>query len=372
VLGHRVQLNTGNFAASAVRIVFSNSSAQWGGVHVMTELLARGLSQRGHEVTIFGARNSMLEERMRGIAPFEPILHGMDLHPRTVWRAASALRRHRVDVVLALMKKDVRLTVPAASLLRIPSVVRHPNDRPLKGWIYDRALFGALPALHVANSFATRSTLVDSAPWLDPARVVVIHNGVDPANVDSAVPAELGLPPASLVVGFAGRLEERKGLYDLIAAWPRIMEAVPHARLVIAGRGRDEAKAWEQSSGMSGIHWLGYRSDVPSVLHSVDIAVVPSHWEGFGIIAAEAMLARLPVVAANASSLPEIIRDGQEGLLVPPRDPAALADAVIRLARDPGLRKKLGEAGRSRVLTEFSAMRMVDSFEKVLRSVVKA
>src|SRR5688572_2753024 len=308
---------------------------------------------------------------MRGIAPFEPILQGMDLHPRTVWRAGAALRRHRADVVLAMMKKDVRFTVPAARLLGIPSVVRHPNDRPLKGWIYDRALFGALPALHVANSFATRSTLLSSASWLDPSRVVVIHNGIDPAKVDSAQPAELGVAPGSLVIGFAGRLEQRKGLYDLIAAWPRIIEAVPHARLVIAGRGRDEAQAWEKSSGMPGIHWLGYRSDVPSVLHSIDIAVVPSHWEGFGIIAAEAMLARVPVVAANASSLPEIIRDGQEGLLVPPRDPVALADAVIRLALDPGLRARLGEAGRSRVLTEFSASRMIDSFEEVLRSVVK-
>ena len=354
-----------------MRIVLSNSSVEWGGVHVITEVLARGLSGRGHDVTIFGAPNSMLEERMRGIAPFEPILHGMDLHPGTVWRAAAALRRYRTDVVLALMKKDVRFTVPAARLLGIPSVVRHPNDRPLKGWIYDRALFGALPALHVANSFATRSTLLASAPWLDPARVVVIYNGVDPAKVDAALPAELGVPAGSLVVGFAGRLEQRKGLYDLIAAWPRIVEAVPHACLVIAGRGRDEAKAWEKSSGMNGIHWLGYRADVPSVLHSVDIAVVPSHWEGFGIIAAEAMLARVPVVAANASSLPEIIRDEQEGLLIPPRDPAALADAVIRLARDPGLRKRLGEAGRLRVLTEFSAPRMVDSFENVLRSVVK-
>jgi glycosyltransferase involved in cell wall biosynthesis len=111
---------------------------------------------------------------------------------------------------------------------------------------------------------------------------------------------------------------------------------------------------------------------VPSVLHSIDIAVVPSHWEGFGIIAAEAMLARVPVVAANASSLPEIIRDGQEGLLVPPRDPAALAEAVIRLALDPGLRRRLGEAGRSRVLNEFSAARMIDSFEEVLDSVVNA
>lgn len=340
-------------------------------MHVITEALARGLIGRGHDVIVLGSPGSLLEKRMESVAPFEPILEGMDLHPVTLWRVSRALRRHRSEVVIALMKKDVRLTVPAARALGIPSVVRYANDRPLTGWIYDRALFGALPVLHIANSRATRKTLLESASWLAPERVLVIHNGVDPAPIDRAEPVDLGLPDGAIVVGFTGRLETRKGLFDLISAWPRIAEEVPDAHLVITGRGPEEKRARVMAAGLSRIHWMGYRSDVPGILRSLDIAVVPSHWEGFGLVAAEAMIARLPVVAANASSLPEIITDGSDGKLVPPRDPEALADAVIELARNRDLRLRMGREGRQHALDTFGMDRMVDEFQAVLAQVVR-
>ena len=342
---------------------------KWGGVHVITELLARGLTARGHIVTIFGAPGSILEERMRGIAPFEPILSGMDLHPAVLWKARRALRDHRADVVLAMMKKDVRLTVPAAWSMGIPSVVRHANDRPLNGWLYDRALFGALPALHVANSSATRKTLIDSAPWLRDESMVVIYNGIDTTAIESAAPADLGLPQDAIAIGFAGRLEKRKGLLDLMSAWSTVAAELPRAHLVIVGRGPDEAQAKAIAGSAPRIHWLGYRPDVPAVLRALDIAVVPSHWEGFGLIAAEASIAGVPVVAASASSLPEIVTHNVTGILVPPKDPRALADAVIELARDPERRARLGEAGKAESTRRFSADKMVDAYESALAGV---
>ena len=344
---------------------------KWGGVHVITEALARGLTRRGHDVTVFGAPGSILEERMSGVAPFEPILSGMDLHPVTLWRAGKTLRRHRTEVVLAMMKKDVRLTVPAARALGIPSIVRYANDRPLTGWIYDRAIFGALPVLHVANSAATRATLLGSAPWLEPDKVVVIHNGIDPSPINAAVPADLGLPEGSVAIGFTGRLETRKGLLDLMRAWPQVAVEVANAHLVIVGRGPDESRARELIGLTPRVHWLGYRTDVPSILKSLDIAVVPSHWEGFGLVAAEAMLAGLPVVAGNASSLPEIVTDGEHGILVPPRDPGALSQALIRLSQDFALRRRMGDRGRASVIERFGINRMVDEFENLMSRVVQ-
>jgi glycosyltransferase involved in cell wall biosynthesis len=352
-----------------MRIVLSNSSVKWGGVHVVTETLARGLAARGHDITIYGAPGSILEERMRGVAPFEPILHGMDLHPMTLMKARRALRRDRADVVIAMMKKDVRLTVPAAWSLGIPSIVRHANDRPLKGWIYDQALFGWLPALHIANSHATRDTLLRSASWLPADRVMVIHNGTTPGAIDDAPPAALGLEPGALAIGFIGRLEKRKGLLDLMTAWPQVARAVPRAHLVIAGKGPDEEQARRIAGDTPRIHWLGYRADVPSLLRSLDVAVVPSHWEGFGLSALEAMIAGLPVVAANASSLPEIVTDGVTGLLVEPGNPAALAEAMVRLSEDSSLRARMGAAGRQRAASEFSEARMLDGFERAIESI---
>ncbi len=353
-----------------MKVVLSNASVKWGGVHVFTEMLARELSARGHDVTVFGAPASMLEARMRTVAAFEPILGGMDLHPLTILRIRRALAVHRCQVVLALMKKDVRLTVPAAWSMGIPSVLRHANDRALTGWVYDRALFGALPVLHIANSQSTRATLLESAPWISADNVRVIYNGIDPSEIDTATRVGLGLPPDAIVTGFIGRLEKRKGLLDLMRAWPMVVGASEKSHLVIVGKGPNEAEARQIAGDTPRIHWLGYRKDVPTVLKSIDISVVPSHWEGFGFVAAESMLAGLPVIAGNASSLPEIVRDGVDGILVQPRNPPDLASAILRLSNDPGLRVRMGAAGRERVLQQFSVTTMVDAYERVLAAAI--
>jgi len=355
-----------------MRIVLSNASYSWGGVHRITEALARGLQARGHEVVVFGRPDSPLQERLAGVAPFEPILKGMDLHPRVLWRAGAALRRHRAQVVLTLMKKDVRLTGPAAWARGTPVVVRHANDRPLGGNLSDRWLFGRLPAMHVANSRSTRGTLLRSAAWLRPEAVAVIHNGVDPEPFATATPAPLGLPAGALAVGFIGRFDHRKGLLDLARAWPQVAAAAPGAHLLLVGKGPAEAEARALLASAPRVHWLGYRTDIPELLRAMDVLAVPSHWEGFGLVAAEALAAGVPVVAADASSLPEIVEHGVHGLLVPPHDPPALAAALLRLAGDPAQRARMGAAGRARVHAEFSVERMIDQYEELLARVVAA
>ncbi|HYH81048.1 MAG TPA: glycosyltransferase family 4 protein, partial [Longimicrobium sp.] len=352
------------------RIVLSNASYQWGGVHRITEALAVGLQLRGHEVVVFGRPDSPLYDRLREVAPFEPILKGMDLHPRVVWRARSALRHYGTEVVLTLMKKDVRLTGPAAWSLGIPVVVRHANDRPLRGTPIDRLLFGRVPVMHVANSRATRETLLGAARWLRPDAVTVVHNGIDPALFAGAEPAALGLPDGALVVGFIGRFERRKGLIDLARAWPAVAEAAPEAHLVLVGKGPAEAEARALLGSVPRVHWLGYQTDIPALLRSMHLLAVPSHWEGFGLVAAEALAAGIPVVAARASSLPEIVEDGVHGLLVPPHDPPALEAALLRLARDPAERARMGAAGQALVAAEFSVERMLDRYEELLGRVV--
>ena len=355
-----------------MRIALSNSSSKWGGVHKATEILARGFQERGHDVVVLGYPDGMLHERMKTVAPFEPIMKGMDLHPLTMAKIRRALARHRADVVLAMMKKDVRLSVPVARMSGIPTVVRHANDRALDGGLYDRIFFGAIPTHHVVNSKSTRETLLGSAPWIDESDVTVIYNGIDPDPFIRASPIDLGVPPGSMVFGFIGRLEIRKGLIDLVTAWRTVAEAVPIGWLVITGTGADEQQARRALGDAPRVRWLGYRSDVPQILRSLDVLVVPSHWEGFGFVAAEGMASGVPVVAANASSLAEIIEDGVSGRLVAPRDPDALAGALIAIAGDRELRDRLAKGGRVRVADAFGVDQMVDSYEKVLRRVISA
>ena len=336
----------------------------------MTETLARGFLSRGHDVVVLGYPGGMLEERMQGLAPFEPILKGMDLHPGTMLKAGAALRRHRSEIVLAMMKKDARLTVPAARALGIPSVIRHANDRALGSGVYNRIFFGMMPAHHIVNSQATRATLLESATWVDPKDITVIYNGIDISQFENAAAADLNLPDDAMIFGFAGRLEIRKGLIDLVTAWPIVAQSLPNAWLAIVGKGADEQRALEALGRAPRVKWLGYRSDIPSILKALDVLVVPSHWEGFGLTAAEGLAAGVPVVATRASSLQEIIQDGINGRLVAPRDPASLARALIEIARDPAFRARMREDGPARIRDDFGVEKMVDGYERALERVL--
>jgi glycosyltransferase involved in cell wall biosynthesis len=256
-------------------------------------------------------------------------------------------------------------------MLRIPSAIRYANDRELRARLYDRLFFGTMPSLHIANSNATRETLLMSAPWIPPERVTVIYNGVDPRPLDEAVPIDLKLPADAIKLGFVGRLEARKGIIDLANAWRFIAQWLPKAHLVITGTGAEEADARRILGDSSRVHWLGYRRDVPSILKSLDVLVMPSHWEGFGFVAAEALLAGTPVVASRASSLPELMINGVHGRLVPPGEPLMLAKEIVAFVNNPAGMKRMAAAGRVRILTEFSPGVMVERYERALSQLVQ-
>ncbi|HEX6745880.1 MAG TPA: glycosyltransferase family 4 protein [Longimicrobium sp.] len=352
-----------------MRIVLSNASARWGGVTKVTEVLARGLQARGHDVVVFGRPKSLLEERMRAVVPFEPVLRGIDLHPPSLWRAARALRRHRADVVVALMKKDVRLTAPVARALGIPVVIRHANDQPLPRGLRGRVLYAG--AMHVTNAEATRRTILASAPWLPPERVRVIHNGIDPAPFEGAAPIPLDLPEGAVRFGYVGSFEPRKGLRVLAEAWRRVAEAAPDAHLLMAGTGSEEAALREMLDDAPRVHWLGYRKDVPNVMAALDVLVLPSFVEGAPNVVQEAMATGVAVVATAVSGTPELARDGVEARLVPARDADALAAAMTEVALDADLRRRLAAAGHARVREEFTLERMLDRYEALLAEVAR-
>lgn len=352
-----------------MRILLSNASGKWGGVHKVTEVLARGLQARGHEVVTLARAGSILEQRMRGVTAVEPVLGGMDFHPLVFSRIALALRRHRPDVLVALMKKDVRQAVPVARLMRIPTLVRHANDQALRPGAYHRFLYGYLPTHHVTNAEATRRTLLASAPYLRASDISVIYNGIDPSPFDQAQPLDLELPPAAIAVGYVGSLEPRKGMLDLARAWPRVTEGDPSAHLVIIGSGTQEAKLRAALDGAERVRWIGHRKDVPSVMKSLDLLVLPSHVEGAPNVVLEAMAAGLPVVATAVSGTPELVQEGVTGDLVPPRAPDRLATAILTLVRDQQRRRAMGRAARARVEREFRLDAMIDRYEALLDAV---
>ncbi|MFC7229682.1 glycosyltransferase [Salinirubellus salinus] len=178
--------------------------------------------------------------------------------------------------------------------------------------------------------------------------------------------AALGVPPDALVVGTVGRLVERKGHFDLLRAWARVSDAVPDAHLVVVGYGpeRDALEALADDLGVgSTVHFTGARDDVPELLGTMDLFVFPSHWEGHPGALLEAMAAGLPIVATTVPGSDELVSDRETGLMVPPRDPVSLGDAVERLCRDSQLASELGERAQAEAFERYTLAHMVDRFE---------
>lgn len=335
-------------------------------MHKVTEVLARGLQSRGHDVVIFGRPGGMLQERMRGIAPFEPVLKGIDFHPRAIFGAGAALRRYRADIVLTLMKKDLMITAPAAAALGIPVVVRHANQQPIGRGFFWKMLYQKFSHLHITNAQATKRTLLESADWLRDEDVRVIYNGIDAGAYASAPALDLGLPQDAVVAGYAGSFESRKGVRELSHAWHEVSKAIPTAHLVLAGKGKLESEMRGILGSAPRVHWLGYRKDIASVLSSIDLMVLPSHVEGAPNIVLEAMSTGTPIVATAVSGTPELVRDGIEARLVPPRDSAVLAATIVEVLSDAGLRRRMSVAARARVGSDFGLTAMIDSYEATL------
>ncbi|HET6349112.1 MAG TPA: glycosyltransferase family 4 protein, partial [Candidatus Krumholzibacteria bacterium] len=232
----------------------------------------------------------------------------------------------------------------------------------------------------IANSESTKRTLLQSAPWLSPNRVEVVYKGIDPAPYlvgaedGLKLRRELGIDASDLVVGFVGQIIERKGIPDIVEAIPGVLREIPRARFLFVGEGKLSSFLVERTRelGVSDrVVVAGFRPDVVRVMKAIDVLVLASVVEGFGYVLAEAMAAGKPVVATRASSIPEIVRDGETGLLVDIHRPDQLASALTEILRDAPRAAAMGRRGRQIVLENFTLERMVERTEAVFASRVK-
>ena len=285
---------------------------------------------------------------------------------------SAKLRAAAPDLVHThLIHADV-YGVRAARAAGVPYVVtsRHNDNRArLIRWArkLNRRMWQQVDA-GIAISEAVRQFVLrtEGAP---PEKICAVHYGLDPQTV-SAPPdararlrAELGLPDDALLVGSVCRLIPQKGLSDGLRGFATAARTFPNAHYVLAGRGpllqalRDEARALGIGER---VHFLGWRDDAHAVMAALDVLLAPSLWEGFGLVFLEAMALGVPIVATRVSAIPEVVADGESGWLVPPRDPAAIAEALRQALGDPARRRAFGEAGRRRLETHFTVQRMVE------------
>jgi len=338
--------------------------------------LATRLDRSRYEVTVYSLgpdRGAGDRYRAAGIQVVAGAQSRDHKSVRALLRLWRFLRSHRVMLVHTHPGFGSRA---AALLARVPVVVAtyhgswaHSVGR---GELALRRFLDRRASAVVANSGFTKDHVVAEL-GVPPERVRVIQNGVDlirfrPPSPDhrNAVRAALGWGADDVVVATVARLYPDKGVWDVVSALAMVRAEGVSLRALIVGDGpeRESLRARAASIGAAPhVQFVGARNDVPELLAAADVFVLASRSrEGFGIALAEGMAMSLPVIGTAVEGIPELIEGGRNGLLVPPCDPIALADALLKLVREPKLRHELGTRGRATVEQRFDARRMVAAY----------
>ena len=299
----------------------------------------------------------------------------------TIARLAQELRRDRPDLVVGWMTKAQLYAGPAARLAGVPAVWCQQGT-PSPWSALDRAAT-ALPARGIV---AVSAAVGRAQRSIRPRRPVeVVHPGIDldrfdrerlPSPPDAR--ARLGLPAEGPLVGIVARLQRWKGVHVLVEALPRALQSHPDLHCAVVGGAHDLEPGYatflkrtvDELGLTERVTLAGRQPDVAPWLQAMDVVVNASAEEPFGLTIVEAMALGKPVVVTAAGGPPEIVHDSVDGLLVPPGDTEALADAITRLLGDPDLAARLGAAGRRRA-GHFSSRRYATRFVEALGSLAR-
>jgi glycosyltransferase involved in cell wall biosynthesis len=358
-----------------LKILHTESSKGWGGQENRILHESIGLRKLGAGVVIVCQPDSRLALRAResGLeVRTVKMRRGLDLI--AIWQIMRVIRNERIAVVNTHSGRDSMLAGIAARLSRTrPLIVR---TRHLALPLTSKFTYSVLPHKVVTVSEYVRRYLIGRG--IPEARVAAVPTGVDLSRFDPDAEAgtlrhELGLDAKTPLVGTAAILRLKKGHQVLLEAIPKVLEAVPDAVFVLAGDGPQQQnilKSIREKNLGAHVLLLGLRRDIPNVLKSIDLFVLPTLEEALGTAFVEAMAMQKPVIGTRVGGVPEVIDDGRNGLLVDPRDPAGLADAIVRLLRSPDLAAAMGERGRQIATTEFSVERMCQRMQALYEALL--
>jgi glycosyltransferase involved in cell wall biosynthesis len=360
-----------------VKVLHLINTLSAGGAELHLLNLCRQLKRQGSELVVV-----CLRERVKGSRSLRPDFErenirvvNLQADSRYSWsfltRLARLLKVERPDILHTHLP---RADIAAALIHRLK---RSPAFLCSVHGIYRHRWFGcwAAPLMQQAYREADGVIAISSAvkKWLvqdfriSAKRVTVIHYGIE---LEQFAYPKMGLSAVrerneQPIIGSIGRIEAGKGFDCLIRAMSLLQRNIPHALLLIAGH--DPSGYSKMLQGLIGrlkldgrVRLVGFQSDIPSFLQTLDVFAFASRSEGFGQVVIEAMAAGKPVVASRISPLTEIVRDGKTGLLVQLDDPQAFANAIMWLSAHPAEAQQIGRRGQERVRMHFSAERMSD------------
>jgi glycosyltransferase involved in cell wall biosynthesis len=346
------------------------------GAAVQLRDLARGLAERGHQVTVVTPPSELWAARCREAGLVHaaiPMRRPWD--PRAAWRLARLIRQQRIQIAHAHKGRARTLTLLAGLMGARAVLVLNRGVSFKVGRLHRVGYTSRRVHAIVAVCRSIKDGLV--ACGVPAAKITVIYSGTDldrfhPGVDGGAVRRELGLSAEHALITQVG-VRSWRGWRDVLEAMRVVAGACNRARLLFVGapppRLAEIAERARQAGLADRVLALGHRDDVPAILNASDV-VVDASYAGLGITGSirEALACERPVIATGLEGMPELVVDGETGLLVPPREPAALAAAILRLLGDPTAARVMARAGRRRVTASFSLRAKLDATEALYQS----
>ncbi len=341
------------------------------GAAIQLRELALGLHARGHRVVVGTRPSPIWAEKCRAAGlPHRalPMRHALDL--ASAWALARLCREERIQVVHCHKGKARTLALLAGLVAPVPVLVLNRGvSFPLDRWNRLGYVTRRVTAVVAVCESIKRGLVASGVPA---GKIEVIYSGTDlrrfhPQVDGSGIRRELGLEPGHALVTQVG-IRSWRGNDDVLDAMTRVHRAAPHARLLFVGSPPPRIAIVLEKARARGLEGVvsvvGHREDIPEILAGSDV-VVDASYAGLGLTGSlrEALAVETPVVGTRLEGVPELIVDGETGLLVPPRNPEALAQALLRLLENPARAKAMARAGRKRVEALFSLATKIERTE---------
>lgn len=341
-----------------------DAGKEWRGGQRQVLFLARALKARGRSFRLVCPPGSPLHDKAAAEGlPVLPLRMKGEFDLPAVLKLAWVMRKHGCRLAHFHDAHGVAVGKAAAALAKVPiRVISRRVDFPIKSL---RKYVKGIDAVIAISDEIKKILVKDGIPS---KLIEVIPSGIDFAAFRDVTDRdflrrELHFRPDDFLVGIVAQLEDHKGHRYLLDATRIIKEETPRIKLIVVGSGSLEMELTRQVQDLGVkdlVFFLGFREDVPRILASLDLFVLSSHMEGLGSSIMDAMAAKLPVVATRAGGIPEVVVHRETGLLVQPRSPSALAEAVLKLYKDRKLAAALGEKGFQVVHEKFSAESMAE------------
>ncbi len=374
----------------SIKILFVIDGLEFGSGERCFAQIISGLPQDRYEIYLASSENRQLYEAINTVRVHLIPLDFSHRYKPALFRAISKIISEKnIDIIHGQGSRAefyARIATRHAKTSKYVSTIAMPVEgydvcSLKKRWygIFDRFSDRHVDRFVVVS--AVLRNLMIHQRGIPAEKVVRIYNGIETAIYDPdklknqrvQIRSDFSLTENTLLIGAIGRLVWQKGFEYFVRCIPEVIRKFPGARFLIVGDGELRTSLEQLSKELNlenSLLFTGHRNDIQNVIAALDIVVIPSILEGFPMITLEAMAMKKPIVATRIDGIVEQISDGLEGLLVPPKDPSALVEAIIKIMRDRELARPLGLTARKKVESEFSVEKMIAETEKVYQSLL--